>query len=339
MMSNLETTMKAVVIQEPGAVAVQDVSIPEPLDDEVQIQVKAAGICGTDIHIFHGEYLGDYPIIPGHEFAGVVTSVGRGVSRHKIGDRVAVEPNIACNNCYPCLHNRQNFCVNWEGVGVTRPGGMAEYTTAPEENVFSIGELSFDLGALVEPLSCVLHGVQRLSIDLADRVLIIGAGPIGNLLLQTIRLQGAGHVVVVDKNRSRAQETASLGADEVLYRLDDLPRDHFDAVIDATGVLQVMSRTTEFVRHGGRILLFGVPPAEGDLCLPAFAIFRKGLTILSSYTSRRNSFQAIRLLEQGLIKGGAVISHKLSLDEFLLGVTHIENGVDNVKKVLLIPGL
>lgn len=230
--------MKAVVIQKPGSSVIQDVPIPEPRDDEVQIEVKAAGICGTDIHIFHGEYLGDYPIVPGHEFAGVVAGGGEAVSRHKVGDRVAVEPNIACNNCDPCLHNRQNFCVNWEAVGVTRPGGMAEFATAPEENVFSIGELSFDSGALVEPLSCVLHGVQKLAIDLADRVLILGAGPIGILLLQCVRLQGAAEIIVVDKNRSRAIEAGRLGADQVLFDLDEVPQDAFDAVVDATGALQ-----------------------------------------------------------------------------------------------------
>ena len=329
--------MKAVVIQKPNSFVIQDVPTPEPREDEVQIAVRAVGICGTDIHIFHGEYVGDYPIIPGHEFAGVVTGVGQAVSRHKVGDRVAVEPNIVCNNCQPCLHNRQNFCANWEAVGVTRPGGMAEFTTAPEENVFSIGELPFDVGALVEPLSCVLHGVEKLAIDLADRVLILGAGPIGILLLQCIRLQGAGEIVVVDKNRSRAMEAGNLGADQVLFDLDELPRDAFDAVVDATGALAVMNRTTEFARYGGRVLLFGVPPTEGNFSVPAFPIFRKGLTLLSSYTSLRNSLQAIHLLEHGLIHGEAIISHRLPLEGFAEGLSYIEGGVDGVKKVLLLP--
>lgn len=329
--------MKAAVIQEPNRIVIQDLPIPEPGPDEVQIRVKASGICGTDLHIFHGEYLGDYPVVPGHELSGVVTQVGSDVTRFQVGDRVAVEPNIVCNNCVPCLNNRQNFCDNWQAVGVTRLGGMAEYTTAPEENTFSIGDLSFEQGALVEPLSCVLHGSSRLAISMADRVLILGAGPIGLLILQVIRLQGAGEVVVVDRNRSRAAQAENLGADRIVYDLDTLAPDSFDAVVDATGVLAVMNRTVEFVRHGGKVLLFGVPPAEGNFSVNAFTIFRKGLTILSSYTSLRNSLQAIRLLEKNLVNGDAVISHRLPLEDFEKGIGYIEQGVDGVMKVLMVP--
>jgi threonine dehydrogenase-like Zn-dependent dehydrogenase len=143
--------------------------------------------------------------------------------------------------------------------------------------------------------------------------------------------------VVVDKNRSRTIEAGNLGADQVLFDLDKVPQDAFDAVIDATGALAVMNRTTEFARHGGRVLLFGVPPVEGNFSVPAFPIFRKGLTVLSSYTSLRNSLQAIRLLEQGLINGEAIISHRLPLEGFADGLSYMEGGVDGVKKVLLLP--
>jgi D-arabinitol dehydrogenase (NADP+) len=176
---------------------------PDPAPDEVVVRVMASGICGTDVHIFRGEYLGGYPVIPGHEFAGVVEAVGSQVTRFQVGDRVAVEPNIACDNCEACLNNRQNFCQNWQAVGVTRLGGMAQCTTAPEKVVFPIGDLSFEAGAFVEPLSCVLHGLERLDPEMADKVVILGAGPIGMLLLQGVRLRGASQVTVVDKNEAR----------------------------------------------------------------------------------------------------------------------------------------
>ncbi|MFA7128521.1 MAG: alcohol dehydrogenase catalytic domain-containing protein, partial [Sphaerochaeta sp.] len=152
--------MKVMMIEKAGLISAKEVPIPVLDDFEVLIKVMSSGICGTDVHIFHGEYLGSYPIVPGHEFSGIVEKVGKQVKRIKVGDHVAVEPNIACDNCDNCLENRQNFCVNWQGVGVSKPGGMAEYVKAPEKAVFSIGDLSFDEGAFCEPLSCVLHGVE-----------------------------------------------------------------------------------------------------------------------------------------------------------------------------------
>jgi len=299
--------------------------------------VMASGICGTDVHIFRGEYLGSYPIVPGHEFAGVVEQTGRGVTRFKPGERVAVEPNVPCDNCVNCLNNRHNFCLNWQAVGVTRPGGMAQYVTVPEKSVFAIGELPFEQAAFMEPLSCVLHGMQRLDPPVAARVAILGAGPIGMLLLQVARLRGAAEVSVVDKNPARAGFAKTLGADRALTDLDGLERDAYDAVIDATGVVEVMARTPDFARHGGGVLLFGVPPSGRGMTLAAFPIFRKGLTLLSSFTSLRNSYQALDLLKSGGVSVGQLISHRLPLEELQHGIELIEGGGEVVRKVMLLP--
>jgi D-arabinitol dehydrogenase (NADP+) len=329
-------TMKAIQITKPHEVNLVTRERPEPGPGEVLIKVMASGICGTDIHILEGEYLGDYPVIPGHEFAGVVEQVGQVVSRIKVGDKVAVEPNIACDNCSYCLNNQQNFCENWQAVGVTLPGGMAEYVIAPEKAVFDIGELDFEEGAFVEPLSCVLHGVQKTRIQLADRVAILGAGPIGNLLLQAAKIQGAQSVTVVELDQARADASQAAGADEVYRSLDDLPKDTYEVVIDATGVLPVMERTPEFIRKGGKILLFGVPPKTG-VEFDAFTLFVKGLTLLTSYTSVRNSLQAIDLLKNKRIQVKPLISHRLPLAEFERGVNLIKTKQENVKKVIITP--
>ncbi len=330
--------MKAARIDQPNQLQIIEMEPQRPAAGELLIQVKASGICGTDIHIFRGEYLGSYPVIPGHEFAGVVVETGAGVTRFQVGDRVAVEPNIACDNCANCLNNRQNFCLNWQAVGVTRPGGMAEFVLAPERAVFNIGSLAFEEGAFVEPLSCVLHGVERAGVELADRVAILGAGPIGSLLLQTIRLRGACEVTLVDKNPARLAAMRDLGAEVCLDSLDALKRDFYDLVVDATGAVAVMSRTMEFARHGGKVLLFGVPPNGQRLNVEAFPIFRKGLTILSSFTSVRNSLQAVDLLSSGRIRAAGLISHRLPLAEFQYGMELIEAGRDNVRKVMILPG-
>lgn len=329
--------MKAAQIHQPNQMEIVTLPAPQPGADEVLIRVRASGICGTDIHIFRGEYLGAYPVIPGHEFAGVVEQIGSAVKRFKIGDRVAVEPNIACDNCENCLNNRQNFCLNWQAVGVTRPGGMAELVCTPEKTVFNIGDLPFEQGAFMEPLSCVLHGVERLETRLGERVAILGAGPIGCLLMQALRLRGVVHVSVADRNADRLQAAHRLGADAVFEDLAALKPVGYDAVVDATGAPAVMSRALEFARHGGKVLLFGVPPDGSTLSLPAFPIFRKGLTLLSSFTSLRNSLQAVELLRSGSIQVEPLISHRLPLMEFQRGIELIERGQENVMKVMLMP--
>jgi D-arabinitol dehydrogenase (NADP+) len=328
--------MKAAVILQPKRIETQNKPLPEPAPGELLVRVMASGICGTDVHIFQGEYLGSYPIIPGHEFAGIVEQVGSAVTRFKAGDRVAVEPNLPCDNCVNCLNNRHNFCLNWQAVGVTRPGGMAQYVSVPEKAVFDIGDLPFEQGAFMEPLSCVLHGLERLDLAVAAKVVILGAGPIGLLLLQGLRLQGAAEVVV-DKNPDRAALAQSLGADRSLTNLDDLERDAYDAVVDATGAVAVMSRTLDFVRPGGKILLFGVPPAGAMMTVEAFPIFRKGLTILSSFTSLRNSYQALGLLKSRRVLVEKLISHRLSLEELQRGIELIEKGSEQVCKVMILP--
>ena len=329
--------MESVVIKKPKEILVMEKEIPEPGPGEVLIKVLASGICGTDVHIYLGEYLGDYPVIPGHEFSGLVTVAGSQVTRFKVGDRVAVEPNIACDNCVHCLNNRQNFCLNWQAIGVTLPGGMEEYVTAPEKAVFGIGDLPFEQAAFMEPLSCVVHGVERARIDLGDKVAILGAGPIGDLILQMARLQGAAHITMLENNPGRAELARQLGADQVVNRLEDLQLNTYDVVIDATGVIAVMNRAIDFTRHGGTVLLFGVPPSGKNIEMEAFKIFRKGLTLLSSYTSVRNSFQAVGLLQTGQVQVEPLISHRLPLKELPRALEMIENHDPAVKKVIILP--
>jgi D-arabinitol dehydrogenase (NADP+) len=329
--------MESVVIRKPKEIFVVEKEIPEPGPGEVLIQVMASGICGTDLHIYRGEYLGDYPVIPGHEFSGVVTAAGSQVTRFHPGDRVAVEPNIACDNCSHCLNNRQNFCLNWQAIGVTLPGGMEQYVTAPEKAVFSIGDLPYEQAAFMEPLSCVVHGVERAHIDLADKVAILGAGPIGDLILQMARLQGAAHITVLENNPGRAELAGLLGADRVVSRMEDLELNTYDVVIDATGVIPVMNRAIDFARHGGTVLLFGVPPSGKNMEVEAFKIFQKGLTLLSSYTSVRNSFQAVSLLQTGQVQVDPLISHRLPLKELPRALEMIESHDPAVKKVIILP--
>ncbi|NBK22859.1 MAG: L-threonine 3-dehydrogenase [Spirochaetia bacterium] len=327
--------MKALVIEKPNHAVVKEVPIPEVGKGEIRIQVKASGICGTDIHIYRGEYLGSYPIIPGHEFAGIVDAVGEGVTRFALGDHVAVEPNISCNNCNACFSGNPNFCENWQGVGVTRPGGFAQYVVVPETAAFSIASLDFAQGSFMEPLSCVLHGIQKAQVHLADKILIMGAGPIGILLLKTVLTQGASEVTQLDTNKGRLQLAKKSGAKHIETDIKNLSNEAYDMVIDATGVPFLLEKSLDLARKGGTLLWFAVPKKDAKVTLPPFKIFEKGLHIVSSFTSVRNSVQAIRMLENGKIDVSDVISHRLRLEDFVKGIETIERSEEGVLKVIV----
>jgi len=335
--------MRALVIEKPGKAQVVEQPTPPARAGEVVIKVHACGVCGTDVHIFKGEYLGDYPVVPGHEFAGEVVAAGEGVTKFSVGDRVAVEPNISCGACRFCGLNEQNFCENWQAVGVTLPGAMAEYVAAPESAAFDIGGLAYEAAAFMEPLSCVLHGMRKVDVRYGESVLVIGAGPIGLLLAQVARDCGAARLVAADRIASRltlAKEVA--GAEPVdtgngFGSAAELAPGGYDVVIDATGVPAVIERTIGLARHGGRILLFGVAPNDAVAELRPFDIFRKGLSIHSSYTSLRNSVQALDLLRSGRIDVSRLVSHRLPLDEFEDAVNLLADP-EGAMKIQMMPG-
>src|SRR5260221_10787496 len=169
--------MFAAQIEAPGKAHVIETSKPIPGADDVLIEVAVAGICGTDLHIFHGEYEAVYPLIPGHEFSGTVVACGERVQRFKIGDRVTADPNIPCNRCTACQRNEPNQCENLAAIGVTRDGGFARAFVAPEGNVFSICGLSFAGAALVPPLARLGWGLRTVPIAPGDTPLLCGPGP------------------------------------------------------------------------------------------------------------------------------------------------------------------
>jgi D-arabinitol dehydrogenase (NADP+) len=184
----------------------------------------------------------------------------------------------------------------------------------------------------------VIHGAQNAGIRLGDRVALLGAGPIGLLMLQVLRSLGAGEVSVLERNAFRVRKARELGARVLAASMEELGRDHYDLVVDATGSLAVMGRALELARYGGTVLWFGVAPRGQTLPIEPFLVFRKGLTLLSSYTSLRNSLQAIELLSSGQVAGTPIISHRLPLEQLSRGLRLLEQGEAEVGKVLILPG-
>jgi len=316
------------------------IEAPEPLagPGEVLIEVAAAGICGTDLHIFHGEYEARYPLIPGHEFSGTVTAIGEGVQRYKVGDRVTADPNIPCNKCAACQHNEPNQCKNLSAVGVTRNGSFAKYVVVPEGNVFSIGDPGFAQAALIEPLACVVWGLKRVQVQAGDSALIFGAGPMGCLLLQAIKRSGATRVVLTDSVPWRLEQAALLGATETVLaddqqdrRLRALSALGFDLVVDATGIPAVLEKAIGFARPRGKIWVFGVCPPNARATFIPYDVFRKDLTIIGSFAVNRTFQESIALIQSGAVRVEPLISHTLPLARFTEGIELAERDPKRMK--------
>ena len=330
--------MKAARFEQPGQAVVTTVPDPTPGPDDVLIKVHAAGICGTDLHIFKGEYEAKYPLIPGHEFSGEVVAVGANVRNFRVGDRVTGDPNIPCNRCDYCQRNEPNQCANIENIGVTLNGAFAEYVVVPESCVFSIGDLSYRAAALVEPLACVVWGLLQVQIQPGDTALILGAGPMGCLLVQSLKQAGASQVVITDVAPWRLELAAQLGASATVLAdageaaaLRRLAPDGFNIVVDATGIPAVLETAFNYVKPRGKVWVFGVTPRGTLAHFPAYEVFRKDLKIVGSFAVNRTFPQAIALVQSGAVQVEPLISHELPLDGFCDGLEIAANDPKRVK--------
>lgn len=330
--------MRAAFINRPDEAAFG--SAPEPTfgPDDVLIRVRAAGICGTDIHILKGEYMADYPLIPGHEFSGEVAAVGANVTRFKVGDRVTADPNIPCNRCYFCQRNEPNQCLNLGAVGVTRAGAFAEYVAVPEGNVFPIGQISYEAAALIEPLACVVWGLKLVEVQPGDSVLVFGAGPMGCLLIQAVRRAGAARIAAVDRSAWRLEVAGQLGATDTLpaddhleARLKALEPYGFDVVVDATGIPAVIEAMFTYAKPRAKVWIFGVAPVGAKASFVPYDVFRKDLRIIGSFAVNRTFPQSIALVEQGAVQVEPLITHRLGLEEFSRGLEIVQQDPKRMK--------
>ena len=330
--------MKAAQLLKPGSATV--INAPEPIvsANDVLIQVRAAGICGTDLHIFKGEYEATYPLIPGHEFSGEVVAVGANVTNFKVGDRVTADPNIPCNKCDYCKRNEPNQCRDLRAIGVTRDGGFAEYVVAPEGNVFHIGDMSYSAAALIEPLACVVWGLKQVEVQPGDSALVIGAGPMGLLVAQSLKSAGASQVAVTDVVAWRLEMAERLGASAVVVadasqasKLKALAPDGFEIVVDATGIPAVLESTFAYVKPRGKVWVFGVTPVGTYVKFPAYEVFRRDLKIIGSFAVNRTFPQSIALIKSGAVQVEPLISHQLPLDDFARGLEIAEKDPKRVK--------
>ncbi|MPZ93722.1 MAG: alcohol dehydrogenase catalytic domain-containing protein [Propionibacteriales bacterium] len=310
--------MRAAQIDRPGQLVVLDVPDPRPAPGEVVVDVAACGVCGTDLHIADGEFPpAPYPLVPGHEFAGTVAAVGADVGTGvAVGDRVAVDPSLFCGYCAPCRAGRGNLCVNWGAIGDTVSGAFAQRVAVPAANAYLMpADMTFEQGALVEPLSCAVHGVRRLGVEVGESILVVGAGTMGLLLIQLLARAGA-QVSAVDRVPSKVELARSMGSTHGGTSIGDIAKDGFDAVVDVTGVPAAMEEGFDAVRRGGRFMVFGVAPAEARVRLSPFRIYNDEITVIGSMAVLHSFGAALDLIASGAVTTDRLVSHRLPLDDY-----------------------
>lgn len=319
--------MKAAVFYEPGVIKVEDKAEPNITDEEVLIRVMAAGVCGTDLHIFDGAKGASEcfpPVILGHEFSGIVEAVGEAVTRVKPGDRVTVDPSIMCGKCYACQTGKPHFCETYSATGVTYDGGFAQFCKAKEEQLYILNpEVTFEEGALCEPLGCCLHGIDRANIRTGDTVLIIGGGTIGLIMIQLAKLAGAATVILSEPVEEKWKLAKKLGADYTVNPLKQTPFEviqkeeihEINVTIECVGARATMMDAFKYISNGGHVMLFGVPDPDLEIPVKPYEIYQKEISITASYVNPYTHGRAANLLNTGKLKLSELISDRFTLDE------------------------
>lgn len=312
--------MKAVVIEKPNEVSVKEVADPTPAPNQALIKVEACGICGTDIHVIRGEFAPTrYPIIPGHEFCGEVITLGSEVSNLQVGDFVAVDPSLFDGTCRQCRLGRFNLCEHWNAIGVgSANGACAQLVAVPAVNAFRLpADLPRNWGALVEPLSCAVHGLDQVGIRAAEDYLIYGAGTMGLLLGQLVKDSGAERLDIVDTNPKRHALAKRLGADRVAASAAELDRpEGWNVVIDATGAVPAIEDGIRRVARGGTFLMFGVANADAKASISPFRVYNDEIKIIGSMAVLHSFERALALLAKGVIDSEAMITDRFPLDDY-----------------------
>ncbi|MFC1432069.1 zinc-dependent alcohol dehydrogenase family protein [Streptacidiphilus sp. N1-3] len=332
--------MKAAVISSPGVVGIETVADPAPGPRDVVVKVSACGLCGTDLHILQGEFAPTLPIVPGHEFAGEIVAIGaeaRRLNQVAVGDRVAVDPSLYCHECHYCRLGRNNLCERWAAIGVTAPGGAAEFAVAPAANCVRLPDhIRTQDAALIEPLSCAVRGYDILRSQLATNVLIYGSGTMGLMMLELAKRTGAATVDVVDVNSERLATARSLGCSNAATSADEIERPRgWDVVIDATGNEKAIQDALGRVGKGGTYLQFGVSPYEARATIEPYRIYNQEITITGSMAVLHSYERAADLFAAGVLDPEVFISDRLPLDDYAAALQQFQAG--RGRKIQVVP--
>ncbi len=306
---------------------IEESSKPDCNADDVLIQVKACGICGTDVHIYDGDKGAadvNKPTVLGHEFSGLVEAVGKNVTKLKVGDRVCVDPNWYCCNCDACRDGIVHYCENMLSYGVTLDGGFAEYCAVNQRQVYRLGEnTSYEQGSMVEPLGCCLHGIDMCDIKAGDQVVIIGGGMIGLLMLQLANIEGAARVALIEPVEAKRKVALKMGADlcidpmnqNVATELKNAGFGRISTVIECVGNPKTIEMGIDIAGNKSVVMMFGLTKPDDTVAIKPFEIFKKEIVLKSSFINPFTQQRALDLIDSGRIDVTSMIYEVAGLSQ------------------------
>ncbi|KAI0727423.1 NADP+-dependent D-mannitol dehydrogenase [Fomitopsis betulina] len=322
--------MKAIQYASPRNFKITDVTIPEPGDDEVLLKVTCCGLCGTDGHVHEGEFISSFPLIPGHEVVGVITKVGKDVTDFVKGDRCVADPGVTCDSCFYCRRGQSLLCENFQGKGVsaTQPGGFSEYITFSAHKVYIIKNLTDEEATLIEPAACAVHGMDKLGTAVGIDALVIGAGPTGLVLAQLLKLNGATKVVIAANKGIKTELAQQLQAADEYVELDrqspdaqweQLKKDNpygFDVVVEATGSEKIANEAINYVRRGGKLMVYGVYDNAARVHWSPAKIFQDEIQIIGSFAQTHCFPRAVQYLDSGKVRVKGMVTDVFTIAEY-----------------------
>ena len=318
--------MRAARLTAIAELAIQEIEDPVTGVDALLVRIEACGICGTDRHIYHGDYPAAVPVTLGHEFAGTVVAAGANSSL-ALGTRVAVDPNIPCGVCRECRRGDVALCPSRVALGVDLDGGLAGYVSVPRVQAYPLpATVAIEYGALCEPLACCLRGLDLVGVRPGMSVAVLGGGVIGQLMVQLAAMAGATRVILITRQAGRRALAETLGATasldpqggDVAARIAGpagLVPGGVDVALECAGTLETFEQAVAIAGRGGAVLAFGAPPQGGMARISPFEIFARELRILGSYLNPHTHGRAIELVASGRLQLAPLITHRLGLDE------------------------
>lgn len=331
--------MKAALFDGSQKLKIIDKEKPAIDKGQVLLKVAACGVCGTDIKILDGQSHSNPPVVLGHEFCGEVVETGAEVADLAKGDFVSVDPNIYCGKCRFCRKGQINLCENLTAIGVDIDGGFAECCAVPTGQCYTLSKKPIINAALMEPLSCAIYGIQKADIEVGDRVVIIGAGMIGIMMIKLSQLAGASQINVLEIDEKRRQYALDNGADRAfdpaaeIHKIQKLKQEDCDAVIECAGNTTTAKLSIDLVRPGGTVVFFGVVPNNEVINLRPYQIYKKDLTLRGSFLNPFTFSTASDLINSGKIDFSSIDIARYSLENIQAAIAN-HKGKNNLKTMI-----
>lgn len=333
------------VMTEPGKIEFREIPTPEPAEGEVLVKIMEIGVCGSDIHVYHGEHpFTSYPVTQGHEVSGLVEKLGPGVSGLAVGQKVTIQPQVVCGKCWPCRHGKYNLCEHLKVMGFQTTGVASHYFAVDAKKVTPLPEtMSLEEGAMIEPLAVAVHAVRRAGDVTGQDICVLGAGPIGILVAQTARGMGAGRVMITDVSDVRLAKAKECGVDFCVNTkekdfgealVECFGPDKADVIYDCAGNNVTMGQAIKYARKGSTIILVAVFADLGKIDLAVLNDHELDLNTSMMYRSEDYE-KAIELADSGKVQLKPLISQRFPFRQYLDAYKYIDENRETTMKVLI----